>query len=150
MRKPIPEAPGYSISDEGVVYGKITGAPLKPWVGSHGYKMVRLRIDGKGFTRLVHRLVLSAFVGEPSTGQEACHANGDRLDCALDNLRWDTRSANAVDRYSHGHVLSTASRAKISSANKGRPLTKEHRMKLSLAKIGNKNRLGGKKYLELS
>jgi hypothetical protein len=41
-------------------------------------------------------------------------------------------------------------KSKISQARKGKPLSEEHKKKLSLAKIGNKNRLGGKKYYEQS
>ena len=32
---------------------------------------------------------------------EACHLNGNRLDSSLKNLRWDTRSNNALDKRHH-------------------------------------------------
>jgi hypothetical protein len=50
----------------------------------------------------VHRLVLEAFVGPCPAGMEACHNNGVRTDNRLENLRWDTRSANCRDRIRHG------------------------------------------------
>jgi HNH endonuclease len=55
-----------------------------------------------GAALYVHRLVLLAFVGPPGDGQECCHANGDRADCRLENLRWDTRHANRADARRHG------------------------------------------------
>jgi hypothetical protein len=75
---------------------------LKPWVMSAGYWMVELNRDGKRSGRLVHRLVLEAFVGPCPDGMEACHRDGDRLNCALSNLRWDTPAANQADRVLHG------------------------------------------------
>jgi hypothetical protein len=33
---------------------------------------------------------------------EACHENGDETDNRLENLRWDTHSANLLDKRRHG------------------------------------------------
>lgn len=57
---------------------------------------------GSANSRKVHRLVLLAFVGPCPPGMEACHNNGDRFDNRLSNLRWDTRSANNLDKNAHG------------------------------------------------
>ena len=46
--------------------------------------------------------LLEAFVGPCPSGQEACHANDDPRDNRLENLRWDTRSANALDSVRNG------------------------------------------------
>jgi len=46
--------------------------------------------------------VLLAFVGPCPDGLEACHENGDCTNDAPDNLRWDTHSANLLDRRKHG------------------------------------------------
>lgn len=51
---------------------------------------------------LVHRLVLMAFVGPCPPGMEGCHNNGNPIDNRLENLRWDTRSANTLDKVRHG------------------------------------------------
>lgn len=49
-----------------------------------------------------HVAVLTTFVGPRPPGMEACHNNGDGLDNRLENLRWDTRSANILDKIRHG------------------------------------------------
>lgn len=54
--------------------------------------------------RLVHRLVLESFVGPCPEGMECCHSNGDPSDNRLENLRWDSRRANAADRDAHGRT----------------------------------------------
>lgn len=75
-----------------------TGRWLKHAVSPAGYHSVRLA----GFSFLVHRLVLEAFVGPCPEGMEGCHNNGDPADNRLANLRWDTKSANAKDSIRHG------------------------------------------------
>ena len=50
----------------------------------------------------VHRLVLLAFRGHPPHKHEGCHNDGNVENNRLDNLRWDTASANQRDRAKHG------------------------------------------------
>lgn len=50
----------------------------------------------------IHTLVLTAFVGAKPNGCEACHGPGGHTDNALSNLRWDTRSNNAHDKFEFG------------------------------------------------
>lgn len=50
----------------------------------------------------VHRAVMLAFVGPPPKGMECCHNDGDASNNRLENLRWDTGSANQRDRVYHG------------------------------------------------
>lgn len=50
----------------------------------------------------VHRLVLSAFIGPRPEGMESCHNDGNPKNNLINNLRWDTKSANARDRRRHG------------------------------------------------
>src|SRR5574337_608967 len=68
-----------------------------------GYLTVMLSKHGttKGF--YVHSLVLEAFVGPRPDGMEACHyPDSNRDNCALSNLRWDTRKNNHKDKDAHG------------------------------------------------
>lgn len=69
------------------------------------YLFVSLTKHGKVFSRLVHRLVATAFYGPCPVGMECCHNNGNPLDCRSENLRWDTRQSNADDRVIHGTLV---------------------------------------------
>lgn len=71
----------------------------------HGYAEVRLRAESRGEPNrafLVHRLVLEAFVSPRPPGMQACHYDGDRSNNHVENLRWDTPSANIRDSLRHG------------------------------------------------
>jgi hypothetical protein len=75
---------------------------LKQTPSPCGYPMVTLFSDGKRIQRTVHSLVLECFVGPRPDGMEACHNDGTKDNNRLENLRWDTRSANQMDRHKHG------------------------------------------------
>jgi hypothetical protein len=76
---------------------------LCPSNGGKGYQLVKLREGGQQRNEYVHVLVLEAFVGPRPEGMEACHdPNPDRTCNRLDNLRWDTPSANNHDKDAHG------------------------------------------------
>lgn len=78
------------------------GKLLRPGTNRIGYPVVVLSRPGRTITAKVHRLVLLAFVGPCPSGNEACHNNENRQDARLENLRWDTRSGNQLDRRKHG------------------------------------------------
>lgn len=76
---------------------------LRPHLEKGGRLVVNLPRDGNGRTiRYMHHLILEAFVGPRPTGMEACHENDIKTDNRLENLRWDTRSANMFDRVRNG------------------------------------------------
>jgi len=100
----IPGFPEYYISRAGEIWSaKRAGRFLKPCKNNkYGHLVVSLCQNGKCYQRLVHRLVLEAFVGPCPPGMECCHYNGNSADNRLENLRWDTRSNNQKDRWIHG------------------------------------------------
>lgn len=63
--------------------------------------MIALRKDGITYNDRVHRLVLKAFVGPCPDGMEGCHNDGNPLNNALSNLRWDTHKSNVKDMEKH-------------------------------------------------
>jgi hypothetical protein len=67
------------------------------------YARVSLSITGVVHKKLVHRLVLEAFVGPPPRGRIACHGPAGSSDNRLNNLRWDTDSANTQDLVRSGN-----------------------------------------------
>lgn len=121
MVRPIPEFPGYYASDAGQIWSCNRG--LGRWLSQStdrvGRKSVTLRYGRRQYTRLVHRLVLEAFVGPRPEGMECCHNNGDPADNRLKNLRWDTRSANNKDKVRHG-------RCPLSGSGISRPKGEQH------------------------
>lgn len=68
----------------------------------YGRLRVSLFRDSKRTFASVHRLVVEAFVGPPPDGMECCHNDGDKTNNRVENLRWDTRSANMQDQLRHG------------------------------------------------
>jgi hypothetical protein len=78
------------------------GKQVKSILGSRGYLVVNLTGHGKRKQVFLHKLVLEAFVGTRPEGMEACHNDGNRCNPSIDNLRWDTRSANHQDKHKHG------------------------------------------------
>lgn len=76
---------------------------LNPTPGEYDYPVVGLTGSGrKKETRKVHKLVATAFLGAPPPGLEVCHNDGDEANCAVSNLRYDTRIANEHDKRLHG------------------------------------------------
>lgn len=99
MWKQIPAYNFYDISDDGEVFSRHSNKVLKQFIHTR-YKAVGLYPGGKH--HYVHQLVLLAFVGPCPDGMEVCHNNGNSHDNRLINLRYDTRSANTLDKVTHG------------------------------------------------
>lgn len=118
--RPIPGYEGwYEVSDQ----GRVRGVERRVWHGrnrwgkgfwrlkpahllkpalTRRYYRVSLQREGVSRQFAVHRLVLSAFVGHCPPGMEGCHADDDRTNNRLDNLRWDTKSENVLDQVRNG------------------------------------------------
>lgn len=80
----------------------LRGKLRPPCVNTGGYLQVGLSRNGRRTKQLIHRLVMLAFIGPPPPGQDVCHGDGTRTNNHLDNLRYDTRSANNRDAVLHG------------------------------------------------
>ena len=96
--KPVPGYEGrYLVSDEGQVKSVLTNRLLRPGVMSRGYLTVNL-YDGSKPKRsrslLVHRVVLSAFIGPPPEKRQVNHRNMNKHDNRLANLEYVTQSEN--------------------------------------------------------
>lgn len=100
----IPSCPKYEVSDDGDVRLATTQRWLKPWISTTGYPNVKLSdVHGRRGTRKVHALVMEAFVGpRPTPETQICHANGDRTDGRLVNLRYGSIADNIADARRHG------------------------------------------------
>lgn len=94
MARSVPGRPGVLINRQTRL--------LTPSINHDGYKVVSLCRENRKREYGVHRLVLMAFVGPAPVSTEACHNDGDKSNNDLGNLRWDSRSANTLDRVKHG------------------------------------------------
>lgn len=96
--------PDHRVGNDGTVWSRHRSKGwklMKPTpAGSWGYPRVVLSPGQK--SKLVHRLVLEAFVGPCPDGLQACHGDGDKCNNRLSNLRWDTPKANMDDMKRHG------------------------------------------------
>ena len=87
---------------------------LKPIPRGKGYLTVNLGGGPRKIARLIHQLVLEAFVGPRPPGLVCCHADGDRTDNRLQNLRWDSYLANSEDMLRHGtRLMGSRANAKL-------------------------------------
>ena len=100
----------YMVSRSGRVWSLISNKWIKPYVCRDGYQLINLKTALGRRTIRIHRLVLETYVGPCPEGMEACHNNGDSFDNRLENLRWDTRSANNLDAVRHGTASGLLSR----------------------------------------
>ena len=79
------------------------GKLLKPGRTKNGYLVVGLtRPGGVRETPYVHSLVADAFLGPKPPLLEVCHGVAGKEVNADYNLRYDTRSSNALDRHRDG------------------------------------------------
>lgn len=110
----------YEVSDAGRVRSlhRPTPAVLKPTTMKSGHHQVMLCRDGLRSGRLVHSLVLEAFVCRRPPGKQSLHRNGRPACNTLDNLRWGTRRENIEDARVHGSfpVGSARSQARLTEA----------------------------------
>jgi hypothetical protein len=105
----VAHAPVYEVSDCGDV--RLKGAH-RSWGAGYilkgniirGYRWYTLRhADGTKHLNSAHSLVLMAFVGpRPSPLHHAAHADSNRANNAVANLRWATLQENMNDGVAHG------------------------------------------------
>ena len=93
----------YKVSNKGNVYsverkdsrGNKCGGRILKQRYSRGYPQVGLYKNGKMQNRLIHRLVLEAFVPNLENHPEVNHRDEDKTNNELSNLEWCDKSYNA-------------------------------------------------------
>lgn len=102
--RPIKGFPNYLVSNLGQVISlsraganKSKGVMiLKELNRKNGYLKVDLYLDGKGFSKSVHRLVAEAFIPNPDNLPEVNHKDEDKTNNHVNNLEWCTPHDNKV------------------------------------------------------
>lgn len=89
---------GYQIDQNGQVYGKKSGTPLKLSEAGgnkeNRYLKVHLFKDGKVHQKLVHRLMAETFIRPMNKGEVVDHLNKNTKDNRLENLEIISQSEN--------------------------------------------------------
>lgn len=78
---------------------------LKTKVTKNGYEEVSVSIDGKPYTKSVHRLVAITFLENPENKPEVDHIDSNKLNNRADNLRWATREENLQNDLYYGNKM---------------------------------------------
>lgn len=95
----------YSVSNQGRVKNNINGNILKAINTPKGYTKVNLHMDnGLRYSRLIHRLVATAFIPNSENKPEVNHKNGIKHDNRVENLEWVTQEENLKHAYDTGLV----------------------------------------------
>lgn len=75
-----------------------------PWLTPNGHLAIRLCKAGKKTALLVHRVVATAFIGDPPKGHQVNHKDSDRANNQSLNLEWVSCSDN------HRHAIQKGAR----------------------------------------
>jgi len=99
----LPDFPDYRINRDGIILGKL-GRPLKKRfmgasrAGNKKYQQYALYHNGKRYEKMLHHLMLEAFVGPRPDGMVGCHRDDDIENNKISNLYWGTPEQNAADK----------------------------------------------------
>lgn len=97
----------YRVSSHGRVWSNRRKKYLAPYVNNSGYALVWLHVAGKGYRRLVHRLVMTAFIEDFSEDLEVNHKDENKLNNRLDNLEVCTRQYNIEYSFAKYYIVTT-------------------------------------------
>ena len=98
--KPIVGWPKYEISSFGNV--RREGRSVNPFPNNHGY--LAFNVVDRSLRKMlrVHREIALAFIPNPENKTDVRHLDGNKLNCALDNISWGTHLENEMDKVIHG------------------------------------------------
>lgn len=101
-------APGYFVSELGIVYGPGSLGhrgyhELNHYANDkYGHQVVDLYINGKRRHKYLAVLVAEAFIPNPNNYPEVCHKDGNPYNNHVSNLKWGTHADNMNDAKRHG------------------------------------------------
>jgi hypothetical protein len=130
----------YQISNLGRIKSLYYNKIMKQGKDPHGYLHVSLYKDKKSYTKNIHIIVARTFIPNPLNLPEINHIDGNKLNCAVTNLEYCTKSAN--EKHAHRTGLKHAIKGEKNISSKLTNLQvkeiKELKGKLSQQKIADK------------
>ena len=124
----------YCISKNGNVYSYYTNKILKQRNNKKGYPSVYLTINGKGISKVVHRLVAKTFIPNPYNLPQVNHIDGDKTNNNVNNLEWCTNQEN------HNHKMKNGFNVSLKGEKSGRSkLTEKQAIDIYTSKEPYKN-----------
>jgi hypothetical protein len=104
MWESIKDYPDYQVSNSGKVYSLKNNMELKGQVERSGYRLVKLFINGKAKSWMIHRLVANAFMDNWNNKSQVNHKDGNKQNNYFLNLEWVTASENQLHAIKEGLV----------------------------------------------
>lgn len=92
----------YKVREDGVIFSKRNGKPLKYRLNDKGYPTVMLQRNKKAICRRVHRIVAEVFCFNPSNKPCVNHKDRNRQNYHASNLQWMTHSENVKHSIKNG------------------------------------------------
>jgi hypothetical protein len=89
--RPLPGSSTYEISSRGRIRDTDGGKLRRPTTTLHGELVVNVKLSGKWSVRLVRSLVALAYLGPKPNRHMLVHKDGDRSNCAVENLMYVPR-----------------------------------------------------------
>lgn len=125
----------YQCDTNGIVYGQ-KGRPLKPNVNQKGYKYVVFCKNSKTKTLMVHRIIASTFIPNPTNLPVINHKDGNKLNNNPDNLEWTTFSENTQHAVNVIHTIKSGKENHLSMTVIGRD-KKTNEIKYTFDSLGD-------------
>jgi len=97
----------YSITTDGRVISHKwrQDRELKAHPDRKGYLRVKVFIEGKNYTRSIHKLVAETYIENPNNYQQVNHINQSKVDNRVENLEWCDNQYNAEYSKSKYYLL---------------------------------------------
>lgn len=108
--------PNYRINKDGVVVklcpslNKVRFPKFNK--NKNGYPQVNLCHEYKRKYKRIHRLIALSFIDNPNNYKEVNHKDGNKLNWAINNLEWCTRSQNMKHAHETGLMIGIKNRNK--------------------------------------
>lgn len=104
----------YTIDEFGNVFSLISNKYLRQYYDKYGYLYVALN----GVKHKVHRLVAEAFIPNPENKPEVDHADRNRTNNHVSNLKWATPKENSNNPNTISHLKAIGERYKTEYGKK--------------------------------